>query len=124
VIARLAGEVVAVEENPDLAARARTNLDMLGVTNATVHEGPLAAGWPQGAPYDVIYFDGAIEVVPDALLAQLKDGGRIIGVVIDESGVQRAATGVVTAGSFGTVAFTDVGVARLPGFERPKRFTF
>lgn len=124
VIARLAGQVVALEENAELAAQARGNLEALGVDNATVAEGLLPAGWPQGAPYDAIYFDGAIEIVPNMLLEQLKDGGRIVGVVIDESGVQRAVTGVVTAGNFGTVAFADITVARLPGFERPKRFTF
>lgn len=124
VIARLAGTVVALEQDPALAAQARGNLEALAVGNATVVEGPLAAGWPEGAPYDAIYFDGAIEIVPESLLAQLKDGGRIIGVIIDETGVQRAATGLVTGGSFGTVAFTDVSVARLPGFERPKQFRF
>jgi len=124
VIARLVGEVVALEQDEALATQARSNLAALGVDNATVVEGLLSGGWTQGAPYDVIYFDGAVEIVPETLLAQLKDGGRVVGVIVDEDGVQRAATGLVTAGSFGTVAFTDISVARLPGFERPRRFRF
>ena len=123
-IARLAGEVVAVEQDPELAAKARANLDDLGVANATVVEGLLAGGWSAGAPYDVLFFDGAVEAVPPALLGQLKDGGRVVGVVVDEDGVQRAATGVVVGGSFGLAEFTDISVRPLPGFERPKRFTF
>ncbi len=124
VIARLAGEVIALEQDAALATKARTNLAELGVTNATVVDGALAGGWPQGAPYDVLFFDGAVEQVPPALLGQLKDGGRVIGVIVDEDGVQRAATGVVAGGSFGLAEFTDISVRPLPGFERPKRFTF
>jgi protein-L-isoaspartate(D-aspartate) O-methyltransferase len=122
VIARLAGEVVAVEQDPDLAATARANL--ADVANVTVVDGLLAGGWPEGAPYDVLFFDGAVAQVPPTLLAQLKDGGRVAGVVVDEDGVQRAATGVVAGGSFGLAEFTDISVQPLPGFERPKRFTF
>ena len=124
VIARLAGEVVAVEEDAELAARARANLADLGVANAAVVDGLLAGGSPEGAPYDVLFFDGAVAQVPPALLAQLKDNGRVVGVVIDEDGVQHAATGVVVAGSFGLAEFTDISVRPLPGFERPRRFTF
>lgn len=124
VIARLAGEVIAVEQDEALAATARANLAELGVSNATVVDGPLAGGWRQGAPYDVLFFDGAVEVVPEELLAQLKDGGRIVGVIVDETGVQRAATSVVVGGNFGFAEFTDISVRPLPGFGRPKRFTF
>lgn len=124
VIARLAGEVIAVEQDAALATKARANLAELGVTNATVVDGALAGGWPQGAPYDVLFFDGAVEQVPPALLGQLKDGGRVVGVIVDQDGVQRAATGVVVGGSFGLAEFTDISVRPLPGFERPKRFTF
>jgi protein-L-isoaspartate(D-aspartate) O-methyltransferase len=124
VIARLSREVVALEEDAALAAQARANLEAVGAVNASVAEAPLTAGLPQGAPYDVIFLDGAVEVVPQPLVDQLKDGGRVIGVLIDEAGVQRAFTGVSTAGSFGTVDGADMSVARLPGFDRPKRFIF
>ncbi|MDO9487378.1 MAG: protein-L-isoaspartate O-methyltransferase, partial [Sphingomonadaceae bacterium] len=124
VIARLVADVVAVEQDSALASVARTNLADLGVGNATIVEGPLAGGWPAGAPYDVLFFDGAVPAVPEALLAQLKDGGRVVGVIVDSDGVQRGSAGVVAGGSFGQAEFTDISVKRLPGFDRPKVFTF
>lgn len=124
VIARLVAEVVAVEQDPSLAAMARANLAALGSSNATVVEAPLAAGWAEGAPYDVLFLDGAVDVVPPALLAQLKDGGRVVGVIVDGDGVQRGSAGVMAGGSFGQAEFTDISVKRLPGFDRPKVFTF
>jgi len=124
VIARLVGEVVAVEQDAALAATARANLAEAGADNATVVEGPLAGGWPEAAPYDVLFFDGAVAQVPPALLAQLKDGGRVVAVIVDEDGVQRGSAGVMAGGSFGHAVFTDISVKRLPGFERPKAFTF
>ena len=71
VIARLVAEVVAVEQDTALAAAARANLAAMGADTATVVEAPLAGGWPDGAPYDVLFFDGAVADVPAALLAQL-----------------------------------------------------
>lgn len=124
VIARLAGAVVAVEEDMALAAKARGNLDMLDVLNATVVEAPLPEGAPKHGPFDVLFFDGAVERIPEALLAQLRDGGRVIAVLIDEAGVGRGVNGVVAAGSFGTTAFLDAMLPVLPGFERPKMFKF
>ena len=124
VIARLVAEVVAVEQDAALAATARANLAEHGVSNATIVEAPLADGWPKGAPYDVLFFDGAVATVPAALLAQLKDGGRVVGVIVDTDGVQRGSAGVMAGGSFGQAEFTDISVKQLPGFDRPKAFTF
>ena len=64
--------------------------------NVAVVSGPLAAGWPPGAPYDAILLEGASEVVPDSLFAQLKDGGRLLAVV--GSGPMGKATIYRTAG--------------------------
>ena len=62
------------------AAQAVKTLSSLGVTNVEVVRGPLTAGWPAGAPYDVILIEGAIEVMPDSFRSQLKDGGRLVCV--------------------------------------------
>jgi len=83
VIARLGDTVVAVEEDASLAAEAQRLLSEEGVDNALVIAGPLAGGAAKHAPYDVITVQGGVETVPEALLAQLKDGGRIGAVFMD-----------------------------------------
>ncbi len=89
----------------------------------TLVEGPLAQGWPQGAPYDFILIDGAVEFVPDALIAQLRDGGRLAAALL-ERGVTRLALGRKAGDGFAMAAFADAAAAVLPGFVRPKTFTF
>jgi protein-L-isoaspartate(D-aspartate) O-methyltransferase len=83
VIARLAGAVVAVEADDALAAAARRTLAAEGVTNATVRVAPLAEGAAADGPFDVITVQGAIERIPEALSAQLREGGRIGAVFME-----------------------------------------
>lgn len=73
VLAEMVGDVVAVEEHPMLAAEAARRL--AGVKHVTVHTGPLTSGAP--GPFDVIILQGGVEQVPEAILAQLNDHGRI-----------------------------------------------
>lgn len=120
VLARLAASVVALEQQPELAAFARRALKGSGVE---LVEGPLTAGWPAGAPYDFILIDGAVELVPEALLSQIADGGQVSLALIDE-GVTRLCVGRVVAGAFGTTAFSDAATAPLPGFVKPRGFSF
>ncbi len=120
VAARLAGSVVALEEDADLAGAAR---DAIADTKVTVVEGPLKAGWAEGAPYDVIIIDGAIEEVPDAVAEQLAPGGRLATGLVDR-GVTRLALGRRSGGGFGVVDFADLECVVLPGFARPKTFQF
>ena len=81
ILARLARSVVALEQDPSLARQAEANLRAVGAVNVTVVVGPLTEGSPTGGPYDVILLDGSAEVSPKALLRQLKDGGRLVGVL-------------------------------------------
>lgn len=120
VAARLAGSVVALEEDAELAGAAR---DAIADTKVTVVEGPLKAGWAEGAPYDVIIIDGAIEEVPDAVAEQLAPGGRLATGLVDR-GVTRLALGRRSEGGFGVVDFADLECVVLPGFARPKTFQF
>jgi protein-L-isoaspartate(D-aspartate) O-methyltransferase len=116
VLARIGLEVVAVESQPELAAQARE----MGVT---VVDGPLEAGHPKGAPYDQILVDGAIEDIPESLIAQLADGGRL-GTALTDRGVTRLVVGRKSGIAFGYLSVADSGVPALPGFSRPKAFTF
>lgn len=120
VLARLAGSVVALEEEPDLAELARRALADSGVD---VVEGPLAAGWAAGAPYDFVLIDGAVEAVPQVIIDQIADNGQLAAAILD-NGVPRISVGRVVGGSLGTIAYADVAAPVLPGFAKPRGFSF
>jgi protein-L-isoaspartate(D-aspartate) O-methyltransferase len=120
VLARLAGTVVALEEDADLA---RTAAQMLrGAANVTAVSGALAEGWPKDAPYDVILLEGACEIVPESLLSQLADGGRLLAVVGRAPG--KATLYRKDAGNVSAVVLFDAAAPALPGFARPPAFVF
>jgi protein-L-isoaspartate(D-aspartate) O-methyltransferase len=123
VLARLAAAVVALEEDTALARVAGETLAASGVSNVSVVSGPLHAGFARDAPYDVIVMEGASEVVPAALLAQLKDGGRLVAVIgsgpMGKATIYRAAGG----GATGQTLF-DASAPLLPGFAKPAAFVF
>lgn len=120
VLARLAGSVVALEEDSALVGAAR---DAIADAKVSVVEGPLKAGWAEGAPYDVIVIDGAVEEVPEAIAGQLAPGGRLTTGLVDR-GVTRLALGRRSEGGFGVVDFADLECVVLPGFAKPKTFQF
>jgi protein-L-isoaspartate(D-aspartate) O-methyltransferase len=123
LLARLAGEVVALEEDAELAAAARRALGELGLANVEVVTGPLRDGAPARGPYDAVLLQGAVEVVPEHLFAQLKDEGRLAAVV--QSGpIGRAMLHVRAAGVVSRRPLFDAGAAPLPGFEAPRGFVF
>lgn len=123
VLGRLAGEVIALEADAALAARARAALAQVEVANVTVVEGPHAVGWPTGAPYSLLFLNGSVEAMPPALAGQLAPDGRFVGVMPD-FGSMRAVVGTKSGGALGWTGFMDIGAAPLPGFERPRGFTF
>lgn len=120
VLTQLVGSVVALEEDAELAAFARRVLDD---TNVEVVEGPLNAGHADGGPYDLILIDGAVDHVPQAIVEQLADGGRI-AVGIAKVAVSELSVGRRGGGGFGLTAFSDASSALLPGFVKPKGFVF
>jgi protein-L-isoaspartate(D-aspartate) O-methyltransferase len=83
----------------------------------------LTSGLPSGAPYDIILIDGAVEFVPDEIIKQLRDGGRLATCLL-ESGVQRLVIGRRSGDGFGFNSIADGSAGRLPGFEKPRAFTF
>lgn len=123
VLSKLASSVIALESDPTLAATATSTLSSLGCDNVVVVSGPLAAGYASQAPYDVIFVGGSVEQVPDALLAQLKEGGRLVAVEgrgnAGVASVYLKADGNVTARR----AF-NAAVKPLPGFNRTREFEF
>ncbi|HEY5082000.1 MAG TPA: protein-L-isoaspartate O-methyltransferase [Bauldia sp.] len=123
IIAGLASFVVAVESDAQLADNARENLVGCGIANAKVFNGSLVAGYPSEGPYDVIFIDGAVEVIPAALFSQMKDGGRLVAVV----GYGRSAVATVSTKTdqrIGRRAAFNADVRPLPGFRKPEVFVF
>lgn len=121
ILAMLDAQVVAVEVDEGLLATARSALG--GVGGVEFVHAALADGHPDGAPYDVLIVDGAVEELPAALVAQLRVGGRIATGLVDR-GVTRLASGRRTEGGAGTMAFADAECVVLPGFARPTAFRF
>lgn len=123
VVSKLAASVVALEENEDLAKIATDVLVDLGIENAVVVEGPLAKGYASEGPFDVIFVDGAVEVLPDDLISQLKPDGRLVAV----EGIGGAGTAKLYQRSGDAVSSRfgfNASVGLLPGFSKAAEFVF
>lgn len=119
--------VTGVEDDKALLSVARSVLPGLAPHVALV-EGPVAAGWPDGGPYDVILVEGAVPAVPDGLAAQLKPGGRLTVVVAQPGGPGAGVLAeVVMVGGeprLGAQSFFDCATPALPQFAARPAFTF
>jgi protein-L-isoaspartate(D-aspartate) O-methyltransferase len=128
LLAGLAGRVAALESDRALYDDLRSNLDSYGLSQVQTVLGPLAEGAPDEAPFDVIFVHGAVEANLDALLAQLKDGGRLAAfkpLPGDLTG--RASKAVLyekIAGGTGYRVLFDASAPVLDAFRRTEQFTF
>ncbi|MGQ3675795.1 protein-L-isoaspartate O-methyltransferase family protein [Xanthobacter sp. TB0139] len=123
LLSRLAQQVVALEEDADLARRASTTLSDLDVDNVAVMQGPLVEGWEPEAKYDVILLNGAVDEVPETLIAQLKEDGRLV-CVLGHGGAGRVTIFTNVGGVAGERLAFNAAIPPLPGFEAKPRFVF
>ncbi|EDM70226.1 protein-L-isoaspartate O-methyltransferase, putative [Roseobacter sp. AzwK-3b] len=123
VIARMAEAVVAVEEDRDMANEAQGLLSEHGADNVIVHHGPLAEGAPEHGPYDVIVVEGGVGDLPQTLIEQVKQGGRIACLFM-EGALGAVRIGYKIDGDISWRYAFNAGAPVLPGFERYKVFTF
>jgi len=123
ILSRLAAQVVGLEFDGALADRANAALSALGVGNALVLQGPLEQGVPHQAPFNAIVIEGLADFVPQMLLDQLAEGGRLVGIVRDR-GVGRAMLCTRNAGVTSVRALFDAAVTPLPGLQREAGFVF
>ncbi len=123
VIAYIAEAVVALEDDPDRVREAEAALAGIGIDNAVVQAGPLAAGVPEHGPYDAIMLQGAIETLPFALVEQLKPDGRIVAILA-RGAYGHARLGHKGANGVGWRRVFDAAAPVLPGFSATKAFEF
>ncbi len=124
VLGRLAGSVIGLEEDKELAEKATANLARIGCDNVAIVEGRLEAGLPRQAPFDVILLEGEVEEVPRALLDQLADGGRLLAVIEQAGKLGEAVLYLNTAGVISHRALFEAAIQPLPGFRRKREFLF
>ncbi|WP_295042424.1 protein-L-isoaspartate O-methyltransferase [uncultured Paracoccus sp.] len=122
VLARLVQTVVAIEDDADMATESERRLNEAGVFNVAVLNAPLNEGAPNQAPYDAILINGGVEDVPETILSQLKEGGRIAALFVE------GVLGVVRIGHClnGRIVWRyafNAGAPLLPGFERARSFS-
>jgi protein-L-isoaspartate(D-aspartate) O-methyltransferase len=123
VFARIANSVVGLECSAPLAAEAQKTLSAQGIGNASVQTGPLEAGCPSGAPYDVIFINGSANAIPETLFAQLAEGGRLVAVIARSQNGKGYLFQKIKGEISGRPMF-DAGAPQLPGFIENPGFVF
>ncbi len=124
LLAHRSQRVIALESSAELVQLARANLQKAGIFNAEVRQGEGAAGAPADQPFDAIVLVGSVAQVPDALLQQLKVGGRLVAIVGEEPMMYATVTTRTGATTFDSQQRWDTVAARLQGFVEPSRFKF
>ncbi len=123
VLARMAATVIALESDPALAKAAMAVLAAQGIDNAAVVTAPLTGGYPAQAPYDIIVFEGMVDIIPEDIRDQLAEGGRLVAMV--QGNRLATATLITRTGQiFSRRTAFEGSIARLPGFEQSPGFVF
>jgi protein-L-isoaspartate(D-aspartate) O-methyltransferase len=121
VMARLASDVVALEEDEELVSTAAKRLEK--IENLQIAQGRLSSGFHQAAPYDVILVNGALELRPDSLIDQLADGGRLVAVIRNAKR-GRAYLFLNNGDALSERPAFEAQVPVLTGFEKAAGFVF
>lgn len=123
VLAACCKEVVSLDPDPNLSFAARAAFESCGIANVRTVSTAAADGWRDDAPYDLIMLNGAAEVVPDAWIAQLAEGGRL-GVIVRQGAAGAARIYTKSGGTASYRVAFDAAPPVAPGLERPPAFAF
>jgi protein-L-isoaspartate(D-aspartate) O-methyltransferase len=124
LLAHRAQRVVSLELHAELARTARANLQKAGIHNAEVRQADGAKGAASEGPFDVIVLSGSVAEVPQALLTQLKVGGRLAAVVGQEPMMRAHFITRTGDSTWTTTQPWDTVAPRLANFAEPSRFNF
>lgn len=124
LLAAKAEFVYTVDIDPQMVEMARANLQRAGVANVSVDLGDAAQGWSLYAPYDAIVVSGSMPVLPDALLRQLKVGGRLVAVVGEAPAMHLQLIIRTEENAFSTINVLETVAAPLSNVQQPDTFVF
>lgn len=124
LLAACGPRVVALEEDPTLLAIAQRTLTAVA-PEVTLVSGPLSAGWPSGAPYDVILIEGSVQAIPPAVARQLRNnGGRLVAVLCTDGRTSQAVLAEATAAGLRAQPMFDCTIPDLPSLRPAPAFVF
>lgn len=121
-MARLAGEIVGIEQHADFAAAANTRLSTAGIANAQVETAEAVRGYAPKRQFDVMVVTGAVSALPQHWYGWIKPGGRIFAIA-GESPVQRATLYTHAGGAWNATSLFETDLPYLRNAEPPQRFT-
>ncbi|MFK3740431.1 protein-L-isoaspartate O-methyltransferase family protein [Massilia sp. TN1-12] len=124
LLAHRAAKVTTVEINPESVELAKKNLARAGISTVTVEQGNGVVEFGKGAPYDVIVISGALEVLPEELLKQVKPGGRIAAIVGQPPVMEASIITRTGDNAWSTVKVFETNVKYLTGAPVPSHFQF
>ena len=125
IMARLAGSVIAVETRTQMVEKAQETLVSIGTDNAVAIKGRLTEGFANEGPYDAILIEGAVETMPERILQQLGNGGRLVAVWRPEDAAVGVASIWTKAGNeFVRKPLFDAQVPVLDEFRCKRDFVF
>jgi protein-L-isoaspartate(D-aspartate) O-methyltransferase len=124
ILGKIVSNVTALESDVDLVRAASELLRSQEGGNIKVVQGALSDGFKPSAPYDVILIDSGVEEVPSTVLDQLRDGGRLVAVVMRDSNCGQARIYVRNGKNIGERRDFDAAAPLLPGFRKSKTFVF
>ncbi len=124
VLSACGARVTALEDDPALLRLARLALTT-AAPEVSLVTGPLAAGWPNGAPYDVILIEGAVREIPPAIAQQLRaEGGRLVTVLRSADHVSAAVLAEATPGGLRAQPMFDCATPDIPALQPAPVFEF
>ncbi|MHB1231479.1 MAG: protein-L-isoaspartate O-methyltransferase family protein [Burkholderiales bacterium] len=124
LLASLAKHVHSVEIVPEFSQAAAQKLAAHEIDNVTLEVGDAARGWDKHAPYDAIVITGSVPVLPDAFIAQLKPGGRLLAFVGTPPVMEARRIRVIEPGVTDAEDLFETNVRMLTNAPQPRQFVF
>lgn len=124
ILSLLSNFVVGLESYTDLSQQAEEILSELDTQGVEIVNGPLNQGWDEYAPYSLILIEGRIDVLPNDLIDQLQEGGRIVAIKQQANGRSECVLIQKNQGVLTEISQFDARCPYLEGFQKAQEFVF